>query len=178
MTEIDTIYRRLDRMAVAQARVVDRRTIPGTVTVEIDGNQWRREESGADLGYLDLYVRNEPTGTFHDNVFVAMTRFVVDATVEVNGLFDDVFASARALPDWMEQRADRAPVSERTEGAALQSGCYRDRDHGWLYTVTRYVAYQRGNVAYLLQMSATTASQRSPDWAALTRIVQSVRFDD
>lgn len=179
LSENWTLYDRLERMAVSQSRVVDRRTLAGDIRIQMDDIGYRADPSGAQLGLIGLYLEQQVSERgFTDNIAVILTRFVVDATVEVNDLFDHAFAEARALPDWTEQRADRYPISTRTQGATLQAGSYR-RDTGtWLYTVNKFEVYQRSNVVYLLQCTGTTISMDLAKWSTLIDTVTSARFDD
>lgn len=166
-------------MAVVRSRVTDPRTLPGDVRIEVDADDYRADPSGTRSGFIGLYVAQQaPEEDFTDNVAVILTRFVVDATVAVNDLFDHAFAEARELPDWTEQRADRYPTSTRTEGTTLQAGSHRRENGSWLYTVTKLEAYQRGNVAYLLQCTGTTISTNLATRSTLIDTVSSARFDD
>lgn len=190
---MDSIYDRLIRMAVTQARVVDPRTVTGSIVIDIDADRWLQDPTAGSLGYFGLYVAKNPPTEFRDNVLLAVTRFVVDTDIDVSFLFYNIEREARALPEWMEQdtqfvQAEMDPTpalyaeagrheSGCYEGAALQSGCYRDPDAGWLFTATKYVAYQRANVVYLLQCTATSASQESETWRELTAVVRSARFE-
>ncbi|EON30620.1 hypothetical protein GTC6_21810 [Gordonia terrae C-6] len=164
-------------MAVVQSRVTDPRTLAGDVQLAIGAN-YRADPSGTDIGLLGLYFAENPAEPlFKDNVALILTRCVVDATVDVNDLFDHAFAEARALSDWTEQRADRFPISTRTQGSTVQAGSYR-HNGAWLFTVNKFEAYQRGNVVYLLQCTATTASTELATWSTLIDTVVSARFDD
>ncbi|MGV9709991.1 LpqN/LpqT family lipoprotein [Gordonia sp. NPDC003424] len=173
-----TIYDRVALMAVSQARVIDGRTVAGKVHIDLDAS-WQEQLTDPEAGLLKTFIAADSMpGCFRDNVVVILTRFIVDATVDVNDLLDDAFAEARALPEWMEQRADRSPISDRTEGSTIQSGSFHDPDAGWLFTVTSYVLYQRANVVYLLQCTGTTASTTATDWSTVIKAVQSCRLDD
>jgi len=166
-------------MAVSHARVTDPRTVAGDVRLDIETAGFRPDPSGSQLGMFALFTTVqgiEPD--FKDNLAIVLTRFVVDSTVDVNDLFDHAFVEARSLADWTEQRADRYPITSRTQGASIQAGSYRDSAGRWLYTVNKYEVYQRANVAYLLQCTGTTVSQDISTWSTLIDAVSSVRFDD
>ncbi|OUC80952.1 hypothetical protein CA982_00945 [Gordonia lacunae] len=178
MSENWTLYDRLERMAVVQSRVADPLTLPGDVRIEVDAVEYRADPAGAKMGLIALYLAQQAhEGGFTDNVTVILTRFIVDATVDINDLFDHAFVEAREFPEWTEQRADRYPISTRTEGATIQAGSHRE-DGKWLYTVNKFEAYRRGNVAYLLQCTGTTMSTRLEKWSALNDMVSSAHFDD
>lgn len=174
-----SIYERLHRMAVSHARVVDPRTIAGDVRLDVDPARFRPDPSGFKLGFFALFSAYQGTETaFRDNVAVVLTRFIVDSTVDVNDLFDHAFVEARSLPDWTEQRADRYPITSRTQGASIQAGSFRDPAGQWLYAVSKYELYQRANVACLLQCTGTTSSEDVSTWTALIDAVSSARIDD
>ncbi|MEE3851758.1 LpqN/LpqT family lipoprotein [Gordonia sp. LSe1-13] len=166
-------------MAVSMARVVDPQTIAGTVCLDAEMAAWQEVSSGRELGYLTTLVGpSDVLTTFRDNVIVVVTRFIVDSNVDVNDALDDAFTEARHFPHWSEQRAERFPVTDRDEGGTIQAGSYRDEGSGWLFTVTKYVFYQRGNVVYLLQCTGTTASESVDAWSALTNTVKSAHLED
>ncbi|GAC66758.1 hypothetical protein [Gordonia soli] len=166
-------------MAVSSARVVDPDTVAGAVTVGPLPPGFVIDLGAPGMGLFDLFLGPPVAhGEFRDNVVVGLTRFVVDATVDVNDIFDDAFTEARGLPEWIEQRADRGLVGGRTQGATLQAGNYRDAAGRRLHTVTKYEAYQRGNVVYFLQCTGTTASDDVALWSSLVHTVHSARLDD
>ncbi|WP_439031219.1 LpqN/LpqT family lipoprotein [Gordonia terrae] len=166
-------------MAVVQARVTDPRTLAGDVRLEIGTADYQTDQSGSELGLFSVFVagRSADPG-FRDNVVVVLTRFVVDATVDINDLFDHAFNAARAFNEWTEQRADRYPIGTRTSGATVQAGSYLDSSGRWLYTVNKYAAYQRANVAYLLQCTGTTASTDLTTRSTMIDTVGSARLED
>lgn len=179
MSKTWTLYDRLGRMAVTQSRVTDPRTLPGDVRIELDAADYRADPAGSHLGLIALFhPRQAPEGDLTDNVAVILTRFVVDATVDVNDLFDHAFTEARTFPNWTEQRAERYPIGARTQGGTLQAGSHRGDSGSWLYSVNKFEAYQRGNVVHLLQCTGTTISTDLATRSILIDTVSSARFDD
>ncbi|MBM7280151.1 LpqN/LpqT family lipoprotein [Gordonia rubripertincta] len=166
-------------MAVSHARVVDPRSIAGVVQLDIDPARFHPDQSATQLGLFALFSAEQDHETgFKDNVAVVLTRFVVDSTVDVNDLFDHAFIEARSLSGWIEHRADRYPITSRTQGASIQAGNYQDPAGRWLYSINKYEVHQRANVGYLLQCTGTTISQQRSAWSELIDSVSSARFDD
>ncbi|MGC4960947.1 LpqN/LpqT family lipoprotein [Gordonia sp. DT101] len=178
MSEIG-LYERVRLMSVAAARVIDPRTIAGDIRIDASALEWQEDPSGRQLGYLRILVAPEsPLASFRDNIFLVLTRFIVDRGVDVNDALDEAFNDARRLSDWTEQQAERFPITDRNEGGTIQAGSYRDDSAGWLFAVTKHVLYQRGNVVYLLQCTGTTASETAERWSSLLRTVKSAYLDD
>ncbi|AZG47193.1 LpqN/LpqT family lipoprotein [Gordonia insulae] len=166
-------------MSVAAARVVEPRTIAGTIRIDAAQTDWQEDPSGKELGYFTTLVApDSPLSPFRDNIFLVLTRFIVDHGVDVNDALDEAFTDARLLSGWTEQQAERFPITDRNEGGTIQAGSYRDQTAGWLFAVTKYVLYQRGNVVYLLQCTGTTASETADRWSALLRTVKSAHLED
>ncbi|MGK2317088.1 hypothetical protein [Gordonia rhizosphera] len=166
------ILDRLRRMAVSASRVVDERSIPGEVVIDLDAGCWR---STSAAGYLRLFVADH----CHDGtIAVVLTRFVVDHPIAVSGLIDHAFTETRSLPDWREQEATRTQPGFRTEGSSMQTGTYLGDDQIW-FCALRYAAYRRGNVAYLLHATGTApAAEPASFRASIAAAVSSVRFED
>lgn len=173
------IYERVRLMSVSMARVVDPRTVPGRIRLDLDLLGWHEDGDHRESGYLRLALADpSTTQAFRDNVFVAVTRFVVDCGIDVNDCLDEAFHEARLLPGWTEQQADRYPISGLNDGSTIQAGSFVDDNVGWLFTVTKYVLYQRSNVVYLVQCTGTTASEQAAELSSLIRTVKSAHLED
>ncbi|WP_238421024.1 LpqN/LpqT family lipoprotein [Gordonia sp. 'Campus'] len=179
MTLAWTLSDRLHRMAVSHARVTDPRSVAGTIHIDLDHAAYVRDPDAAHRGLLDLFIGTGPGGTDHrNNITVALTRFIVDSTVDVNDLLDHAFADLRRLTDWTETRADRYPIDNRTRGGSVQAGHYAGTTGDRRFLVHKHVIYQRANVVYLLQCSGTTASDSAVARSTLSDAVVSTRLDD
>lgn len=179
MSDLDPLGERLRRMAVSQAKVTDHRSVAGIVRVDVDHAAYQRDPAAARCGLLDRYVATAHADRGgHDTISIALTRFIVDSSVDVNDLLDHAFVESRGLPGWIEDRADRFPVSNRTEGGTIQAGHWVGPDGRSRYLANKDVLYQRANVVYLLQTSATTASTSPTVQAGLQDIVVSAHLED
>ena len=159
MSDLDPLGERLRLMAVSQAKVTDHRSVAGIVRVDVDHAAYQRDPAAARCGLLDRYVATAHADRGgHDAISIALTRFIVDSSVDVNDLLDHAFVESRSLPGWIEERADRYPISDRTEGGTIHAGHWVGPEGRSRYLVNKNVLYQRANVVYLLQSSATTAS--------------------
>lgn len=109
-------------MAVTHARVVDPDMVAGTIRIDINNDEGLRVPAAPDLGCYARYESKKPTAASQDTLQIVLTRFVVDTNVEVNDIFDCIEQDMRSLPKWTEHLALRDGATDRTEGAALQSG--------------------------------------------------------
>ncbi len=177
MTETASIYDALAALAITTHRVVNPRTIPGRVEVELDRDMWK-EVDGHALGYLRLFgVRSQPKSAFRTNLIVVLTRVIVDNGIDLAVLGEHAFTEARRLPDWREEQAAKWPAARPHSGWSVQSGTYTD-DGVSLYSITQYAIYQRANVGYLLQATGTTTVADRPRFGpVLDKVVPGVNFE-
>ncbi|MFW0784152.1 hypothetical protein AAFP35_06485 [Gordonia sp. CPCC 206044] len=166
------ILDRLQRMAVSANRVVDERSVPGEILVDIDADTWR---SATAPGYLRLFIADHGNdGT----IAIVLTRFVVDHAVVIGDLIDHAFVEARGLPEWHELEATRTQPGFRNEGSSMQTGTYVGDDQTW-YCAIRYAAYRRGNVAYLVHATGTAPAREGATFrTSIAAAVSTVRLDD
>ncbi|MVU81594.1 hypothetical protein GPX89_30685 [Nocardia sp. ET3-3] len=172
-----TIYAALNSIAHQPHRIVDPSIIPGRILIDLDPTVWA-EFDGRDAGYLMVFAaENEPPQQFRTNLVVVLTRAIVNSGVDLfTTVIGHAFTEARGLPGWEEERVLTCLPEYRHSGWSIQSGTYR-ADDLTLYTVTRYAAYERGNIAYLLQVTGTTAD-RSRFGSLLDDIVYNTAFED
>jgi len=179
MTDGPSIYDALGSIALSAHRVVNPRSIPGSVEVDLDQQIWR-ELDGHDASCLRLFAARsqQPVPGFRTNLIVVFTRVIVDTGVDLAVLGEHVFTDARRLPDWQEEQAVTWPRAQRHSGWSVQSGVYTD-DGRSLYSVTQYALHQRANVGYLLQATGTTTLVERPLFGpVLDKVVPSVNFED
>ena len=179
MNTLLSIYERLGLMAVASARVVEKSSLPGAIRHSVDTSVWT-EVDGSSVNCLETWVdSSQAEATFRDNLVVAITRFVYDHTVVVADLLNHSFVDGSRLPGWREESQNRWPPQGRHSGWTMQTGTY-NADGQQLWMANAYAVHERGNVGYLLQVTATVAADgpRGGDRAGLVEWVQSARFED
>lgn len=174
-----SIYDALEAVAMSSHRVVNPRSIPGRVTVDLDPDLWG-ELDGGQAGYLRLFAARTqtPGSRFRTNLIIVLTRVIVDNGIELSALGEHFFSDSRLLPDWTEENTTKWPPAQRHSGWSVQSGTYTDEGLE-LYTVTQYALHQRANVGYLLQATGTTTTaERSVFGPVLDKAVPDVNFED
>lgn len=129
MSGTTSIYTALNSVALGTHRVVNPRSIPGTVKVDADHDIWR-ELDGHAAGCLRLFTaRTVLAGTgFATNIVVVFTRALVDNGVDLTPLGAHFFNESRGLPHWREEQAVAWPPAQRHSGWSMQSGTYTEED--------------------------------------------------